>query len=114
MRSSHSIMAVSAFAAIVLASIAADHVVLSYPRYSEYPEEGAAFGRWDAAAGPDRWTEAAALRNLISHIRPGSNMVMGSKRSSFPARIFKKYNKARAIMGKRSDTSKEDEMIGMA
>ena len=27
---------------------------------------------------------------------------MGSKRSSFPARILKKYNKARAIMGKRS------------
>ena len=42
---------------------------------NRYPDEGAAFGRWDAAAGPDRWTEAAALRNLISHIRPGSNMV---------------------------------------
>ena len=34
---------------------------------------------------------------------------MGSKRSSFPARILKKYNKARAIMGKRSDATNDDE-----
>ena len=39
-----------------------------------------------------------ALKNLFLQVR-----AFGSKRSGVPARFVKKYNKARAIMGKRSD-----------